>query len=120
MTKFKKITGIYNAEGSLTGEIKYFFRKIMGTTSCSLCDISHQVVIEKPEFKILKNQMPNLQMQHLDEINEDIAQLVEGKTPCVVALQNEQWQIILDKDELANCHGKVEAFSRLLLQALAR
>ena len=114
MMSFTKLKGIYNAEGTISGEIKYFLGKLAGTTSCSLCDISHKLVIEKPEFTALKNVFPELEMLHINEVDTALAILIKGNTPCVVGLKDEQWQIVLNKDELDTCNGNVDKFSELL------
>ncbi len=46
----KTYYGIYNAAGTLSGELRYVFGKLAGTTSCSLCDITHTWTGKKPVF----------------------------------------------------------------------
>lgn len=110
---FTKLQGIYNAEGSITGEVKYFLGKLAGTTECSLCDISHKLITEKPEFTELKNKIPELEMLHLDETEKEVTELVKGKTPCVVGF-SDTWQILISTEELKLCNGDVSVFSELL------
>ena len=37
----QKIIGIYNANGSLLGEMRYVFDKVFLKKHCALCDITH-------------------------------------------------------------------------------
>jgi len=46
----KTLYGIYNAEGTLLGELKYLFMKLSGRGSCALCDITHTFAWKKPSF----------------------------------------------------------------------
>ena len=41
MTRRKVVFGIYNADGSFFGELRYSFSKVIGKGSCSLCDLTH-------------------------------------------------------------------------------
>jgi hypothetical protein len=36
-----RLIGVYNAEGSLRGELAYLLGKLTGRAHCALCDITH-------------------------------------------------------------------------------
>ena len=36
-----RIVGIYNADGGLSGELRYALDKVLGRSGCGLCDITH-------------------------------------------------------------------------------
>ena len=44
------LTGVYQANGSLSGELRYVVGKLLGSAHCALCDITHGAVREKPGF----------------------------------------------------------------------
>lgn len=46
----KTFYGIYNADGTILGEIKYVYMKVSGTGSCALCDITHTWTGRKASF----------------------------------------------------------------------
>ena len=46
-----KIYCIYNAEGSIFGELKYLYNKYIRDIKCSMCDITHNTLSEKREWK---------------------------------------------------------------------
>ena len=48
--KFLTIYCIYNANGSLSGEIAYFFKKYFYGLKCSMCEITHNFISEKKEL----------------------------------------------------------------------
>ncbi len=41
MSENKVVFGIYNADGSFLGELRYSISKIIGKSSCSLCELTH-------------------------------------------------------------------------------
>jgi hypothetical protein len=40
MTDIRRLTGVYNARGTLAGEFVYVLGKLSGRAHCGLCDIA--------------------------------------------------------------------------------
>ena len=117
---YQEFVGIYHADGSILGELRYLFGKWRGTAHCSLCDISHGGLREKPEFRRLRAELPvPLQTLHLDEITDDLRRASQDKTPCVVGRTSEGWEIVLDSQALENFEHSVSKFERALRQKLS-
>ena len=36
-----RVVGIYNADGGLSGELRYTLDKVLGRSDCGLCDLTH-------------------------------------------------------------------------------
>ncbi len=106
-----KIYCIYNAEGSIFGELKYFYNKYIRDIKCSMCDITHNTLSEKKEWK-KRCMVSSLKIEclHLDELPKDIENLVEGNTPCVVAKTSSTNEIIIEDKELIAMKGNVDSF----------
>ena len=73
MTEIKvTLIGVYKADGGIAGELAYFFGHLIGTRSCSLCDISHSQIKKKSSFKALERELlekhsVSVRMIHLNE-----------------------------------------------------
>ena len=106
-----KIYCIYNAEGSIKGELKYLYEKYFKDIKCSMCDITHGVFKQKKKWasKCLESKL-NIECLHLDELPNDIKDLVINKAPCVVSQINSTNKIIINNKELANMSGDVDSF----------
>ena len=71
--KFKTIYFIYNADGGLLNEIKYWINKnlLKKNTKCELCDISHSKIFVRSEWlefiKELKKEY-KVEVLHRNEI----------------------------------------------------
>jgi hypothetical protein len=114
-----RLVGVYQAEGSLVGEIGYVVGKLLGTRECALCDITHGGLREKPEFRACRERFAvPIETMHLDERDADVAAFTEGKTPCVVAKTDSGFLMLLDADALARCRRDVGRFEATLRQAL--
>ena len=104
--KFRVLYFIYNADGGLLNEIKYWINKnlLNKQNTCELCDISHskyfvrldwlQFIRElKKEYKVKvlhRNEIP----KHVQEKNYSF--------PCVIGETENELIIILDKIQLSD------------------
>ena len=106
---------IYNANGSILGEINYLFKKYLLGFDCSMCRISHNSFYEKKEWKdkVLQSDL-NLKTVHIDEQSDDLYQFSNGKAPCVVGENNEGFKFIFENDELNEFNGNVQKFFEVL------
>ena len=86
--KFKTIYFIYNADGGLLNEIKYWINKnlLKKKTSCELCDISHSKIFVRSEWlqfiKELKKEY-KVEVLHRNEIPGRILEK-NYAFPCVI------------------------------------
>ena len=120
MDLYRELVGVYHADGSLVGELRYLWGKFRGTAHCALCDITHATVREKAAFKACRSRLPiPLRVLHLDERSEDLIEATEGRTPCVVGKAPDGWQMVLDAQTLDACKSSVECFERQLRLRLA-
>ena len=119
MKRFTEIVGVYNADGSWTGELRYVMGKIMGTAHCDLCDITHGLVRQKQAFTDLCDRLPvPIRTIHLDERSEDLAAFTQDKTPYVVGRTAGGWVMLMDASDLAACGKDVANFERVLRDRL--
>ena len=49
----RSIVGVYDADGTVTGELRYWFGARVGTAHCALCDISHGTFRAKSAWRDL-------------------------------------------------------------------
>ena len=116
----KRLYCIYNANGSLIGEISYLWKKLFSDFDCSLCNISHNTFTEK---RIWKKEISNfkyeLEMLHLDEQSEDLQSFTKGATPCVVSKGESGFKIILSESQLKKINGDVPLFFKELNNILS-
>ena len=102
MKQLKKIYFIYDADGGLWNEIKYWIDKnlLRKTSACELCDISHSKFFVRFEWltfiKELKNYY-NVEVLHRNEVPQNI-QDKNYQFPCVIGeTENELIEILSKK-----------------------
>ena len=111
ITKHLKIFCIYDAEGSIIGELTYLFKKIFKNFECSMCNITHGKVSTKKEWTTkLKSSRFNIEALHLDEQSTELKSFTKGIAPCVVASIDGKLTLVMNHSELTRIRGDVDIF----------
>lgn len=114
-----RITGIYQADGGLMGELRYVLGKLRNTNQCALCDITHGATRKKPSFERCEADLRvPLDLVHLNERSPDLRAFSEGRTPCVVGHTESGFVMLLSAEQLEKMKGSVESFEAALKRAL--
>jgi hypothetical protein len=113
-----RLTGVYDANGSLSGELAYWVGARLGRRHCALCDITHGLIRERPEWLRLQGQLPvEFTAVHLDEREPVVADASHGRAPCVVAVVDDgSAEVVIYRDELEACGGDPQSLFELLSQ----
>lgn len=110
-----KFVGIYNADGTLLGEIAYVVRKYTGRGHCELCDITHGTLRRKPAWDSACEQAGlDIDLLHRDEATNDQLRAA-GDLPAVIANDGSRWRLVAGPNDLARCEGKPEKLVALLI-----
>ena len=116
MKNFKAIYFIYNADGGIFNEIKYWIDKniLKRETTCELCDISHGKIFMRSEWsKFIKELKKDYKVEvlHRNELPKKI--LDKGYDfPCVIGETKNDLIEIIDNITLSN-FGKAEGLKEL-------
>jgi len=116
MKNFKAIYFIYNADGGIFNEIKYWIDKniLKRETACELCDISHGKIFMRSEWsKFIKELKKDYKVEvlHRNELPKKI--LDNGYDfPCVIGETKNDLIEIIDNITLSN-FGKTEGLKEL-------
>ena len=114
-----RLVGVYNARGSLRGELEYGWGKLTGRAHCALCDITHRTVRRRPELDRWVESMPvPVDLVHLDERTDDVVAASDGRTPCVLAYTSHGLVVLLGPSALESCAGDVDCFAEALGRAV--
>jgi hypothetical protein len=110
-----QIIGVYHAYSGLMGELKYITGKLLGTTACALCDITHGwQPLGKAQWRHEMKQWGNLKALHIDEQSPQMAAITDGQTPCILIANEDDYEIIIDSEQLAACEGDIQALLTLI------
>eukprot|EP00188_Purpureofilum_apyrenoidigerum_P000542 Plantae.Rhodophyta-Purpureofilum_apyrenoidigerum.ctg12402.p1 GENE.Plantae.Rhodophyta-Purpureofilum_apyrenoidigerum.ctg12402~~Plantae.Rhodophyta-Purpureofilum_apyrenoidigerum.ctg12402.p1 ORF type:complete len:170 (-),score=24.25 Plantae.Rhodophyta-Purpureofilum_apyrenoidigerum.ctg12402:1206-1715(-) len=101
---------VYDADGTVVGEMMYSIRKWLGRGKCSACDITHGPHREKEEFTEFKDgfNVPVYNI-HRDEMDVEMRKSAAGRLPCVFARVNMgEFVFLMGTDTLERCQGSVQ------------
>tara|TARA_B100000427_G_C15430406_1_gene560540 strand:- start:440 stop:823 length:384 start_codon:yes stop_codon:yes gene_type:complete len=116
MKNFKAIYFIYNADGGIFNEVKYWIAKniLKRETACELCDISHGKIFMRSDWsKFIKELKKDYKVEvlHRNELPKRI--LDKGYDfPCVIGETKDDLIEIIDNITLSN-FGKAEGLKEL-------
>ena len=74
MSEVVGLVGVYHARGGVRGEFAYAVGRLLGTSHCALCDITHATVGRKPAWDAMTARLGvPFELAHLDEVPGDVA-----------------------------------------------
>jgi len=114
--KGRNFVGIYNADGTILGEISYVAKKMIGRGSCALCDITHGWTGRRRDFDTTCTSAGvDWTLLHRDEASAD--QLTAaGPLPAVIRQEAAgSWERVLGPSELDECNGDPAALVARLM-----
>ena len=115
--RIDRLIGVYHADGGLFGELRYVWNKLRGQ-HCELCDLTHAGVRRRPEWDAAASELGvPFDLVHLNERNEDVARVSEGRTPCVLAEVDGDVRVLLGRDDLAAVGTDLGRFSAAVFRA---
>ena len=115
-----RLIGVYNADGGVVGELKYFFGHLIGIAKCELCDITHSLIQRKSSWDRLASELKaeyglDFALEHLNERSEAETKASADREPCVLAeYPDGSLGMFLDRQELRVVGGDVDRFAKLV------
>ena len=114
---------IYNADGTVLGELSYIAKKVFGNGHCAACDITHSFTEmgEKSEFKQCKTRLAiEIKTIHRDELLPGMEIAVKSHGLPLVLKEDgpSNFTVILNAEELDMMKGSVTLFEESLTQKL--
>ena len=115
----RELIGVYDADGTLAGEVRYWIGARLGRTHCGLCEITHGLFTERADWRQSRDQLDvEFHTYHRNDAPADVL-AVGSPAPFVVARTDRGLVALLGPAELDACAGDVEAFHQALSRACA-
>lgn len=107
------LTFVYDADGTFRGEVTYIVGHLLGRLSCSMCDISHGPLGRKRAWvawaDTLATHQINVVTTHRDELDPEVAAVIQGFFPAVVATDHDGSHcVVMTKAQLETCDGRID------------
>ena len=104
-----KVVGVYNAEGSLSGELRYIFKKLIGRGSCALCDLTHgwSPTMKSSWRDACAQSSVEMVLLHLDELSVS-QRAASSEAPVIIHGRDDVWRVLMSAEEIARFSGDAE------------
>ena len=120
-SRILRFIGVYDADGTIRGELAYWVGARLGRTHCSLCDITHGLVRERADWQACRAALAvPFDTYHRNDQPAAVSVATGNQVPCVVAETGAGVVVLLGPDELAACAGSVDALVAALEIAVPR
>lgn len=115
----ERLVGVYDADGTIRGELAYLIGRARGTAHCALCDITHGRLRRRSDFDdACRGLAVPLELRHRDEVDETVRAAAGGRYPCVVGIGAAGAWVVMDRDDLDACAGDPAALVERLNAAV--
>ena len=106
-----RIIGVYNADGSIFGEVQFAINKLLRKTNCELCDLTHGWnPFGKPSWKDACSFSDiGIELLHRNELTDDQSKAAGG-LPAVIAESAGEWERIMDSEDIRSFIGDASGF----------
>ncbi len=112
-----RLIGVYDADGTLRGELAYWVGARLGRRHCSLCEITHGSVRERPDWQACRAGLPvPFDTYHRNDQPDHIRAAADGRAPVIVAETDTGHVVLLASSDLEACEGSIDR----LIEAIER
>jgi hypothetical protein len=106
-----RIIGIYNADGSILGELKFAVNKVTGKSNCGLCDLTHGWnPLGKSSWKRASSSSHvEIELLHRNELTTEQSETA-GDLPAIIVEKVGEWKKIMSADDIFSFSGNASGF----------
>ena len=116
-----RLIGVYDADGTLRGELTYWVGARLGRAHCALCDITHGLARERADWKACRESLRvPFDTYHRDDQPESVRLATGDMAPAVVAETERGIVRLLGPSDLDVCDGSVDRLVDAVERALER
>ena len=117
----RRLVGVYNADGTIRGEIAYVVGKVLGRAHCGLCDITHGAVSVRSEWTTCRAGLPvPFDTYPRNDQPDATRPLTDGHLPAVLAETAAGYLPLLGPAELDDCRKSPERLVAMIEAAVTR
>lgn len=119
-----RVIGVYNAEGTLMGELQYLWRRTFSGEHCALCDITHGSLRRRPDWDRCASAFSErrglaISLFHLDDAPVAVTGHFDFAAPSVFFETSDGNVVrVMGPEDLATCDHSPEALFAALDRAL--
>jgi hypothetical protein len=115
-----RLIGVYDADGTVLGELSYFLRARVGRAHCALCDITHGRVRERADWRACRDDLTvPFVTYHRDDQPDEVRAAAAGTAPVVLAESDQGFRVVAGPAELEACAGSPDRLVAILRASIS-
>jgi hypothetical protein len=120
--RLARLVGVYDADSTVWGEVSYWVGARFGRRHCSLCEITHGAIRQRPEWIACQDRLPaEFATYHRNDQPDEVRDAAGGQAPVVVAeTDTGRHVVVLTPTELDACDGSIDRLTSAIEQSLGR
>lgn len=104
-----RLIGVYDADGTLRGEVAYWIGARLGRRHCSLCDVTHGAFTVKSDWKRCHSALPvPFDTYHRNDQPDEVRLASGDRVPVVVAETAGEIVVLLRDEQISAAAGDPE------------
>ena len=116
-----RLVGVYDADSTMRGELAYWVGVRLCRRHCSLCEITHGSIRQRPEWKACQAGLPvPFNTYHRNDQPDTIRAAAGGQAPVVVAETDTGHVLLLGSGDLEACDGSIDRLVEAIEHAATR
>jgi hypothetical protein len=117
-----RLVGVYDADSTVWGEVSYWVGARLGRRHCSLCEITHGSIRQRPEWRACHDRLPvDFDTYHRNDQPDGVRDAAGGTAPVVVAETDAgRFVVVLTPEDLDACEGSIDRLTAAIDDALDR
>ncbi len=117
-TEIISLIGVYDADGTVIGEVTYWLGARIGRAHCALCEVTHGLFTERDSWRRWRRSLPvPFELFHRDDAPSEVLAMVDA-LPTVVARTADGLVELMGRSALEECSGELATFVDSLDRAL--
>ena len=115
-----RLVGVYDADGTVLGELSYFLRARVGRAHCALCDITHGRVRERADWRACRDELAvPFVTYHRDDQPDEVRAAASGIAPVVLAESDRGFRVVAGPEDLEACAGSPDRLMAILRASIS-
>jgi hypothetical protein len=117
----RRLIGVYNADGTLRGELTYWVGRRLGRAHCALCDITHGSVRERSDWQQCRDELAvPFDTYHRDDQPDAVRRATGEGLPAVLVETDEGLTVLIGPDELDACGASPQRLVDAIMRRAAQ
>ena len=113
----RQFVGVYDADGTVLGEIRYWVGARFGRSHCALCEITHGPFRERSEWhRFVETLTTEFVTFHRDDAPVDVLEVCDGRLAAVAVRTDDSVLVLLDNAALEDVGRDIEVFRAAIVR----